>query len=148
MADERSGFHDGGVLALRARFADDTCPASPLPRWTLPFAWCFAIGIWLVVLFVIFAPGLKADTSAQGVAGLPPQRIVQARLEPKPQESLATSMQVPSSASSLGRPRTCSEAQARGQARAREGEAGYAPWLDGDHDGISCERWGNRPYPP
>lgn len=137
MVDEDTSLHDS-VSALRTRFAGESSLETPLPRWTLPFAWCFAIGIWLVVLLVIFGPGLTAETAAQEVAQLPPERI--AREPQAVQESPVEYMQGPTTAQ--GRPRTCSEAEARGQAPALEGEPGYAPWLDGDHDGISCERWG------
>lgn len=136
MVDENTGhpdgtlFHGAGVVALRARFAGE--PETGWPRWTLPLAWSFAIGIWLVVLFVLFAPGLTAETTVQDVTRLPPERIVQQPAE-APQAVLI-------------RPRNCSEAEALGLAPAIAGQSGYAPWLDGDHDGIACERWGRGRY--
>lgn len=38
----------------------------------------------------------------------------------------------------------CAEARAAGAAPIRRGEPGYAPWLDGDNDGIACEPWMGR----
>lgn len=33
----------------------------------------------------------------------------------------------------------CAEARAAGVTPIYEGQPGYAPWLDSDHDGIACE---------
>jgi hypothetical protein len=35
--------------------------------------------------------------------------------------------------------RNCAEARAVGAAPVYEGDPRYAPWLDGDDDGIGCE---------
>lgn len=40
--------------------------------------------------------------------------------------------------------RNCTEARAADAAPVYENDPGYAPWLDGDHDGIGCEPYHGR----
>lgn len=43
---------DVAAFAMRARLANETKHEKHLPRWVLPFACCFAIGVWLAALFM------------------------------------------------------------------------------------------------
>jgi hypothetical protein len=53
------------------------------------------------------------------------------------------------SVSEIPRPfHDCAEARAAGAAPVYRGDPGYAPWLDGDHDGIGCEPYYGRDEVP
>lgn len=103
----------------------------------VPLAWCFAVGAWLMVVAMTFGHDQTEQlmhhlqaTVAQWrapVMPLPVQDEVLVEEEPT-REVLVPPV-----------PHNCDQARALGLAPARVGEPGYAPWLDGDHDGISCE---------
>ena len=42
-------------------------------------------------------------------------------------------------------PRNCSEARQMGLQNIPRGSPYYAPWLDGDNDGLACEPWHGQP---
>lgn len=68
-------------------------------------------------------------------------RQQQARSQPAPHQStLSPAAPQPAPAPAELHFRNCKEARAAGYSHIRRGEPGYSPHLDGDNDGIACDR--------
>lgn len=145
---------NGAIAQIRASLAhnrnsEEQEACERLPRKLLPWALCFTAGVWLVFAVVEFAPDQARYAMQQmhatiaawttpaplaTAAEAPPQ-------EPQPiavwhEEYAGDDTGVPLIPPL---PENCNQARAMGLAPAYAGNPGYAPWLDGDHDGVSCE---------
>ncbi len=74
---------------------------------------------------------VKLDGVPETVTGVLPIEV-----EPEPESAGSW---VPPGEKWRGAFENCAEARAEGRAPIRQGEQGYAPWLDADRDGVGCD---------